>query len=36
VTTILEEVRSIGRPADRVEAVKDEIEAIQQRMLESL
>ena len=36
VTTILEEVRSVGRPADRVEAVKDEIEAIQQRMLESL
>lgn len=36
VNGILEEARTIGRPIDTVEAVKSEIEAIQQRMLEVL
>ena len=36
VTTILEEARTVGRPTNTVEAVKGEIETIQQRMLEAL
>lgn len=36
VNDILEEARAYGRPVDTVQAVKDEIEAIQQRMLEAL
>ncbi len=36
VNSILEEARAVGRPVDTVQAVKDEIEAIQQRMLEAL
>ncbi len=36
VTSILEEARTVGRPVDTVQAVKDEIETIQQRMLEVL
>jgi len=36
VNGILEEARTGGRPVDTVEAVKGEIEAIQQRMLEVL
>ncbi len=36
LSTILEEARSVGRPLDAVQAVKDEIETIQQRMLEAL
>jgi len=36
VTTILEAARTVGRPVDTVQAVKDEIETIQQRMLEAL
>lgn len=36
VTTILEEARTVGRPLDTVQAVKEEIETIQQRMLEAL
>jgi MoxR-like ATPase len=36
VTTILEQARTVGRPVDTVEAVKEEIETIQQRMLEAL
>ena len=36
VTTILEEARTVGRPTERVQRVKDEIETIQQRMLETL
>jgi len=36
VNGILEEARNVGRPLDTVEAVKHEIEAIQQRMLEVL
>jgi MoxR-like ATPase len=36
VTTILEQARTTGRPVDTVQAVKDEIETIQQRMLEAL
>jgi len=36
VTSILEEVRTVGRPTDTVQAVKQEIETIQQRMLEAL
>ena len=36
VTTILEEARTVGRPVETVQAVKDEIETIQQRMLEAL
>jgi MoxR-like ATPase len=36
VTSILEEARNVGRPLETVQAVKDEIEGIQQRMLETL
>jgi len=36
VTTILEQARTVGRPTGTVEAVKEEIESIQQRMLEAL
>ncbi len=36
VATILEQARTVGRPVDTVEAVKEEIETIQQRMLEAL
>jgi len=36
VTTILEQARTVGRPVDTVQAVKHEIESIQQRMLEAL
>lgn len=36
VTSILEQARTVGRPVDTVEAVKEEIETIQQRMLEAL
>jgi MoxR-like ATPase len=36
VTSILEEARTVGRPVDSVQAVKHEIETIQQRMLEAL
>jgi MoxR-like ATPase len=36
VTTILEEARTVGRPVHNVQAVKAEIETIQQRMLEAL
>lgn len=36
VNGILEEARTVGRPLETVEAVKNEIEAIQQRMLEVL
>jgi MoxR-like ATPase len=36
VTVILEAARTVGRPVDTVQAVKDEIETIQQRMLETL
>ncbi|MBI4516990.1 MAG: AAA family ATPase [Deltaproteobacteria bacterium] len=36
VTTILDEARAVGRPLDTVQAVKDEIEGIQQRMLAAL
>ncbi|GIW40729.1 MAG: hypothetical protein KatS3mg076_1306 [Candidatus Binatia bacterium] len=36
VQDILEEARALGRPTDLVEAVKQEIESIQQRMLEAL
>jgi len=36
VTTILEQARTIGRPVDTVQALKQEIESIQQRMLEAL
>jgi MoxR-like ATPase len=36
VTTILEEARTVGRPVHTVQAVKAEIETIQQRMLEAL
>jgi MoxR-like ATPase len=36
VTTILEEARTVGRPIETVQRVKDEIETIQQRMLEAL
>ncbi len=36
VTTILEEARTVGRPVHNVQAVKTEIETIQQRMLEAL
>ncbi len=36
VATILEQARTVGRPVDTVQAVKDEIETIQQRMLEAL
>ena len=36
LASIIEEARTVGRPLDRVEAVKDEIETIQQRMLEAL
>ena len=36
VIGILEEARTVGRPVDTVENVKNEIEAIQQRMLEVL
>jgi MoxR-like ATPase len=36
VTTILDQARTVGRPTDTVQAVKDEIETIQQRMLEAL
>jgi|SRR5579862_724925 len=36
VTTIIEEARTVGRPVDNVQAVKTEIETIQQRMLEAL
>jgi MoxR-like ATPase len=36
VTTILEEARTVGRPTEQVQRVKDEIETIQQRMLETL
>jgi MoxR-like ATPase len=36
VTTLIEEARTVGRPVDAVQAVKEEIEIIQQRMLEAL
>ena len=36
VATILEEARTSGRPVDKVQAAKQEIETIQQRMLEAL
>jgi len=36
LTTILEQARTVGRSLTTVEAVKDEIETIQQRMLETL
>ncbi len=36
VATILDEARAVGRPIEQVQAVKDEIETIQQRMLEAL
>jgi MoxR-like ATPase len=36
VTTILEQARTDGRPVDTVQALKNEIETIQQRMLETL
>jgi len=36
LTTILEQARTVGRPIDKVEAVKHEIETIQQRMLAAL
>ncbi|MFQ5667211.1 MAG: AAA family ATPase [Candidatus Binatia bacterium] len=36
VTTIIDEARTIGRPVETVQAVKEEIEIIQQRMLEAL
>ncbi len=36
VASILEQARTVGRPVDTVEAVKEEIETIQQRMLEAL
>ena len=36
VTTIIEQARTTGRPVDTVQAVKQEIETIQQRMLEAL
>ncbi len=36
VTIILEQARTDGRPVDTVQAVKNEIETIQQRMLEAL
>jgi MoxR-like ATPase len=36
VTSILEQARTVGRPVDGVEAVKEEIETIQQRMLAAL
>lgn len=36
VSTILEQARTVGRPVAAVEAVKEEIEIIQQRMLEAL
>ena len=36
VATILDEARAVGRPINTVQAVKEEIETIQQRMLEAL
>ncbi|HVN87720.1 MAG TPA: AAA family ATPase [Candidatus Binatia bacterium] len=36
VATILDEARTVGRPIEKVQAVKEEIETIQQRMLEAL
>jgi MoxR-like ATPase len=36
VSSLIEEARTIGRPVDSVQKVKDEIETIQQRMLETL
>ena len=36
ITTILEQARTVGLPLDAVQAVKQEIETIQQRMLEAL
>jgi MoxR-like ATPase len=36
VSTILEQARTVGRPVATVQAVKEEIETIQQRMLEAL
>jgi MoxR-like ATPase len=36
VNGILEEARTVGRPVEKVESVRSEIEAIQQRMLEVL
>lgn len=36
VATIIEQARTVGRPVDTVQAVKEEIETIQQRMLEAL
>jgi MoxR-like ATPase len=36
ISGILEEARNVGRPLETVEAVKQEIEGIQQRMLETL
>jgi MoxR-like ATPase len=36
IAGILEEARDVGRPLETVEAVKQEIEGIQQRMLETL
>jgi hypothetical protein len=36
ITGLLDDVTSSGRPTDRVVAVKQEIEGIQQRMLEAL
>jgi MoxR-like ATPase len=36
VSSILEEARTVGRPVEKVQEVKQEIESIQQRMLETL
>ena len=36
VSSLIEEARTVGRPVDNVQKVKDEIETIQQRMLETL
>src|SRR6185295_16148915 len=36
VATIIEQARTTGRPIETVQAVKEEIETIQQRMLEAL
>src|SRR5262249_1776749 len=36
VSTILEEARTTGRPLDEVQKVKQEIESIHQRMLDTL
>jgi MoxR-like ATPase len=36
LTTIIEAARSVGRPLDTVQSVREQIESIQQRMLETL